>query len=526
LGLVIDNGFISYKMNIDYNKIINRNQIDFAKYNAKFEKADKWLRSEKRDPEEYGKMLSDPTIFAYFHFRVDGASAKLYPYQDMIINDPYRYKYFRAANQIGKSLCLDFQAARNLLWDHGKNHNEAIVSKSLPQSVFQMRRVRSLLNTMPELEWDEAKGTADSSTLISVDIKDHNKPLGRKIKYSNLLITAPCTEGLLGYDLHDLNLDEFEFWETDTKYFFNQIAQPRTYTTKGNITVFSNPNGQDSYGAELEQQLMRNLNKKWHVYVFNYLDKPGNTQEEFDELKNELPRVTFESTVGALRTISDRNYFSYEELKGSEDKSLNIKSMLGKQPYYFMDVGAKNDQSVLIGGYAEPDPDDERFLHIYAPTIKCYPIGYPLARVVGSEAIEDDGWHYEKSVREHLLEIKQMTGMDPIFGVDVTGNTGIVPLFEACNVFPHDVKMDGPTKSGMYQRFKYFMEKGLFHRIPCKEFDYQGAHMIMKKSARHYLMIHHEREEDLDDVMDACAGLIFLIDPVDVKTGPVGFKMI
>ena len=212
---------LEMKMKIDYNKPVTREQIDLSAYNAKFKRADDWLRSEDRDLEEYGQLLMDPTLFGYLHFRIDGKPAKLFPYQDMIINDPYRFKFFRAANQIGKSLLFDFKACRNLLWDHGHAHNEAIVSKSLPQSVFQMRRIRSLLNSMPEIDWEEVKGNADSMSIISVDIKDNNKPLGKKTKYTNLAICAPCTEGLLGYDLHELNLDEFEFWEVDIKYFFN-----------------------------------------------------------------------------------------------------------------------------------------------------------------------------------------------------------------------------------------------------------------------------------------------------------------
>jgi hypothetical protein len=150
------------------------------------------------------------------------------------------------------------------------------------------------------------------------------------------------------------------------------------------------------------------------------------------------------------------------------------------------------------------------------PIIHVYPQGYPISRVVGSfsEKQESDGWHTEKSVKDYLDEWSQ-NAIKPIFGCDITGNSGIVPLFETVNIFPIDVTFSGPSKSGMYQRFKYYMEKGLLHRIGKIEFDYQCSHLEMKKSVRGYLMIHHENEDDLDDVPDSFAGLIYLSDRHD-----------
>lgn len=506
---------------IDYNQPITREHLDMSTYNAKFIKYEEFLSkpTDSDDIEyrkEYGKMLRDPAGFCYLNFRIDGTRCKLYPYQDMILNDTHDRVYFRAANQIGKSIALDLKAARNLLMDHGHGHNEAIVSKSLPQAMFQMRRVKSLLNNMPTMNWKDERGSADSMSVISFDVKDKQC----KTKYTNYFICAPCTEGLLGYDLHELNLDEFEFWEVDLGYFYKQIAQPRTYHTKGRITVFSNPNGQDNFGAELESMTYPDGNKRFHVYVFNYLDCPGNTQEEYDRLKHELTRMEFESTVAAVRSHSDRNFFTPEEVEGSYDDKLRELDMVGKQPFFFLDVGAKRDQSVLVGGYIDMKEEFDPKLgypenpHIYIPIIHCYPVGYPISMVVGAKGDDDieQNWHYEKSVKDYLQDWSA-SGVVPIFGVDVTGNSGISPLFQSENIYPEDVTFSGPVKSGMYQRFKYFMEKGLIHRIKSKEWEYQARHLIMQKSVRGYLMVHHETEKDLDDTMDATAGLIHLASP-------------
>jgi len=520
---------------IEYNKPITREEIDYIKFENKFVTVDDYKlkpTDNLTDDDKilYSQLMKDPTTFSYMNFQVDGKPLRLYPYQDSIINDNHRYKIFRAANQIGKSLLLDIKAAYNLIWDHGHSHNEAIVSKSLPQSTFQMRRVKSLLYTAKFFDWKDNKGDSDSMSVISYDVKDDNG----KIKYTNLCICVPPTESLLGYDIHELNLDEFEYWDVDIKYFFNQIAQPRTYTTKGNITIFSNPNGQDNFVADLEVQTLKDSNvKKWHTYIFNFLDKPGNTQEEYDQLKHELSRQEFESTVAAIRSLSDRNYFSPDEIERSYDKELNNRkeiAMIGKQPFFFLDVGAKHDQSCLIGGYVEPQEDE--FVHVYIPIIHLYPIGYPLTRVCGVDVDESDGWHMEKSV-DHYLKEYGKGGINPIFGFDVTGNEGMRALFEKMNIVASDINFSGPNKSGYYQRYKYHMEKGLLHRIKHKDWERQAGRLIVTKGARGYLLINSglsgtkeatRMKKIPDDTQDSTAGFIYLANPSDKV--PVTLKVI
>lgn len=465
---------------------------------------------------EYSKMLRDPTTFAYLFLRLDNKKVELYPYQDMVLNDPHRFIYFRASNQIGKSMAFNIKAVHNLIIDHGFAHNEAIVSKSLPQSLYQMRRIKGLLNSMKYVKWSEDKGSTDNTSIITVDIKDDKGD----VKYTNMLVCVPCTEGLLGYDLHSLNLDEFEYWEIDIEHFYNQIAEPRTYHTKGKIFIMSNPNGQDNFGAKLEGLVMPGGTKKFHTYVFNFLDKPGNTENDLEIAKVGKSRQEIESTLLAIRSLSDRNYFTRDEIDRSYDKDLTELKMVNQQPFFFLDVGAKHDQSVLVGGFVSPDDEKKDvngnpFLHFYIPIIHNYPVGYPLTRTVGVQAPDEDGWHYERSVKDYILEWSK-GGVNPIFGCDITGNSGMIPLFNAIGVNPIDVTFSGPQKSGMYQRFKYLMEKGLVHRIKHPDWEDQMARLLMKKSVRGYMMIHHESERDLDDCPDATAGFIYLADNPEI----------
>lgn len=492
---------------LNFNRPVNRDFIDRSLYDSKFEFVDKVNKKKKSTKLDLRTIWNDKTMFAYQYLRLDGKRLKLYDYQDLILNDSYRFKYFEASNQIGKSLSLDVDAVFEFCHDHGFGFNCAIVSKSLPQASHQMRRIKSLLNSA-KFDWKLTKGDSDNMSVVSLDIKRNGKVL-----YTNYLIVAPSSEGLLGYDLHKLYLDEFEFWDDDVRYFYEQVAEPRTYATKGSICIFTNPNGADSYGADLTRVVLPNGDKKFHVYNFNFFDKPGNTQDDFDLASAGKNRAVIESTLLSVRTISDRNYFSMDEIEGSYDKDLNELSMVGKQPYFFLDVGAKKDQSVLVGGYVEKDEHNPKLVHLHIPIIHIYPVGYPLSGVVAGEGISN--WTYQKSVKEYLAEWSA-DGTNPIFGVDATGNSGIVPLFTANGIHARDVVFSGPRKSGMYQRFKYYIEKGLLHRVKSPEFDYQMSHLEMKKSPAGYLKIHHASEDDHDDVPDAIAGLIYLSDSPDI----------
>lgn len=503
---------------LDFERKITSSDIDHGVYSNKFTFVDEYFRLSSPRPDLLKKIWNDRTMFCYAFLRLDGSPLRPYPYQDLILNDPYRFKYFESSNQTGKSLCLDIDAVYDFVHDHGHGFNTAIVSKSLPQATHQMRRIKSLLNSA-RFDWRSAKGETDNMSVISIDIKDASG----KAMYTNFLIVAPSSEGLLGYDLHKLYLDEFEFWDVDTRYFYEQIAEPRTYHTKGGIQIFTNPNGQESFGAELTRAKLPDGSRKFHVYNFNFLDKPGNTEADLEVAKSGKTRAVIESTLLAQRSLSSRNFFTPDEIDGSLDENLSELDMVGddKQPVFFLDVGSKHDQSVLVGGFVWED--DERkdvhgnpLLHYSIPIIHPYPVGYPLSRVVGGRHNDDsDGWHYEKSVKDYIDEWSA-GGVNPSFGVDATGNSGIIPLFNEVGIYPTDVQFSGPQKSAMYQRFKYLMEKRLLHRPKSRAFEYQASHLEMQKTSRGYLAPKHRSEEDLDDVMDSVAGFLNIAGSPDV----------
>lgn len=468
-------------------------------------------------------LLDDKTIYAYANFRFDNKPLALRWYQDLLLSDRHKRILFIAANQIGKSLTLDVDAACEFSKDHDKEWVGILVSKSLDQSQFQMDRIKNLLNTgnftyKEENTQDTKTGKKDNSFQITYTFyTEDNKPM-----YTNRLICCPPTGSALGYPTDIMWLDEFDFWkDIDQDWFMKQIAIPRTFETGGAIKVFTNPDGQ-KYAYHLWNAKDRDGEYIWHRYNFNYWDRPGACQKDFDYKSADMTQTQIESTLLAVFSNSEKAFFNETEIKNSIKTDLTQASMFNKQVFAFMDVGAKHDQTVFMMGYVEPDEHNPRLKHIYVPIIQEYPVGYPLTYVSGAEP-PSQNWPACKSVKDYIREWSG-DGHQVMFGLDCTGNSGIVPLFKSQGMNPIDVTFTGPRKSGMYQRLKYFMEKGLFHRIKNAKFDNEFRTLEMKKSLRGFLMIHHAKEDDLDDFPDCAAGLVYLADNPDVF--PVSATMV
>jgi hypothetical protein len=147
------------------------------------------------------------------------------------------------------------------------------------------------------------------------------------------------------------------------------------------------------------------------------------------------------------------------------------------------------------------------------------------------ENTEYDGWEdfaednpsVKDVLRTHTLKYDDMD-IPPVFGCDVTGNAGIIPLFECAGIEPIDITFSGPLKWKMYLRYKYYTEMRYLKRcndkdqntIKGRNFRHQASRLRLKNTSnKRYGIIHHEKEDDLDDTQDAIAGLIYIIDNPD-----------
>lgn len=496
-------------------------------------------------------LLKDKTIFSYHYFKLNNAPLKLRYYQDCILSDDYDRILFIGSNQLGKSVTLDDDASTEFIKDHKHEWRGLLVSNSLTQSKERMSNIRQLLDssgivykTEDFSEKDKKSGKQISLTVITYTFRHSDgTPL-----YTNKLICCPHTSSALGYPVNGFWWDEIEFWEDvkgGTMHWVKQVGIPRTFDTHGFIKVYSNP-----VEGGVMQSLMNERDIKgdllWHVYRFNYWDRIDSTQEFFDRQIIGMTKAEIASTLLGDFARAEGAFLSKDEIDDQYDETLNDNSGLEKPTWWFLDVGEVHDQCCLIGGYIEDNPDSKAEMYPLAKAfwIHKYPVGYPIARVVGAESefTQDDGWEHESkdnpSVKDILTDYAEEVNNKlflPPFGVDVTNNKAIIPLFNMVGIEPEELKFEGRNKWDMYQKYQTYTQQRWFKRakdrdinaIMSKEgvfsdFQYQASKLRIKKRSEtktRYGQIHHENENDLDDTQDSCVGFLWMIENFDAPSG-------
>ncbi len=479
---------------------------------AKFDAWDAILEKntlEEGTPEEVRiayQLLRDPTIYAYAFFRDPRNPTKrfkLYPYQDAIINDNHKRIFFAAANQIGKSITLCLKALTYALLNPGKT--VIMTSKTLPQSKDLLRQIRQFLQNS---RLDYIYDIGDSETKTEIYFKhfkteeNYDKELDSTFTKEvelpqSRIICVPATEAALGYAADLALVDELHFYDNG-EYFYKQILQPRTYTTKGQIIVFTNPNGQQGVGWELWNDEM------FHRYRFNFLDCPTNTQEEFDRLCKNLTREQIDSTLLAIFTSPEGGFLTLQERKDmQEDRSSMLPSIITKPIYIFFDWGKVNDRTVRIIGIPNnsPEKSEDWASEAYVYEMIEYPSGTP----------------YTKVIDEDLKELITSIGSDKVAMVG-WDNTGVgkgledfTKRVEQLGIQAMPVEFSLQNKSRIYTLFKLLAENKRIKIPYMKECDKQLSMLRFGKTSRGYLQVHHENERDRDDFPDAIAGFCSLV---------------
>ena len=466
---------------------------------------EKWLES--GDPKKQKKvytMLLDPTIYAYAFFRNPQhlkKRFKCYCYQDILLNDPHKRIFFAAANQIGKTITLCIKAITFSLLNPGKT--ALITSKTLPQSKDVLRQIKQLLRNS-RLDYKYDIGESETKTEIYFRHFEEEEVYDEKLDKTftqmkelqqSRVICTPATEAALGYAVDLLLPDELPFYE-DGEYFFKQILQPRTYTTKGQIMVFGNPNGQQGIGWELWND------EGYHLYRFNFLDCPTNTQKEFDDLCKGLTREQIDSTLLAVFTSPEGGFLTLQERKDmQEERSSMLPSVFTQPIYIFFDWAKTRDRTVrtIALPITSSKEDWADRVHIYE--MKEYPAGTPY-----TEIIDEDLKNLIKDVGPQMVA---MVGWD---------NTGVgrgledfTKRVEQLGIQAMPVEFSLENKSRIYTLFKLLAEQRRIKIPYVKECDKQLSMLRFKRSPRGHLQVHHENERDRDDFPDAIAGVCSLI---------------
>lgn len=450
------------------------------------------------------RMLRDPTIYAYAFFknpRNTRKRLKLYPYQDIIINDQSKRIIFAAANQIGKSITLCVKALVYAILNPG--HTVLMTSKTLPQSKDLLRQIKQFLqNSILDYSYD----IGDSETKTEIYLKHYQeetyfdeelqKEFTRRIQLpQSRIICVPATEAALGYPA-DLALeDELAFYDNGEHFHF-QILQPRTYTTKGQVITFSNPNGQQGIYWTLWND------SDYSKYRFNFLDCPTNTQEEFDRLSKNLTREQIDSTLLAIFTSPEGGFLTLEERKDMQkERSSMLPSRITKPIYIFFDWGKTKDRTVRAIGIPIRNNENDWADEVYVYEIKEYPQGKDYSKII------------DEDLRELILRVGPqnvaMVGWD---------NTGVgkgledfTKRVEQLGVQAMPVEFSLQNKSRIYTLFKLLVEQRRITIPKVPECDKQLSMLRFKTTTKGYLQVHHQNERDRDDFPDAIVGLCSLM---------------
>jgi len=466
---------------------------------------EEWLESGDPDKiKKYYRMLWDPTIYAYAFFRDPRdlkKRFKCYPYQDVIINDSHKRILFAAANQIGKSIALCLKAIHFAIHNPGKT--VLLTSKTLPQSKDLLRQIKQFLQNS-RLDYKYDVGDSETKTEIYIKHFKEEEVYDEKLDQTftqmkelpqSRIICVPATEAALGYAV-DLALEDELFFYDDGEHFHKQILQPRTYTTKGQIMVFSNPNGQQGIGWELWND------EDFHRYRFNFLDCPTNSSEEFDKLSKNLTREQIDSTLLAIFTSPEGGFLTLAERKNmQEERSSMLPSVLTKPIYIFFDWAKVKDRTVRIIGVPITKSEDDWADEVYVYEMKEYP-----QDTTYTEIIDED---LKRLVKDVGPEMVAMVGWD---------NTGVgrgledfTKRVEQLGIMAMPVEFSAENKSRIYTLFKLLAENRRIKIPYVKECDKQLSMLRFEKTTRGLLKVHHENERDRDDFPDGLAGFCSLI---------------
>lgn len=492
---------------------------------AKFKKWDSVIENDtlatgtEEEINQVYQLLKDPTIYAYAFFknpRNVRERFKAYPYQDVVMNDDEKEVFFEAANQIGKSEALCVEKLHKALINPG--WTILLTSKTFPQSKDLLRKIKSLLQNST-LDYQYDIGDTETKTEIYFkhfeEYEEYDEELDktfsrvRELPQSRILC-VPATEAALSYAADDIGVDELCFYD-DGSHFYKQIIIPRTFTTKGRIKVYSNPNGQQGVGWELHND--SNVKK----YNFNFLDCPTNTVQEFERECSRMTREQIDSTMLARFTSPEGGFLTLKERKEmQEERPSMIPSIVTAPLYIFFDWAKSRDRTVRIVASPKKSKDDSNDWadEVYVHEMKEYPQGTPYTKII------------DEDLKDLILDVGPIN-----VGMVGWDNTGVgrgledfTKRVEQLGIMAMPVEFSLENKSRIYTLFKLLAEQRRL-KIPYdQECDKQLSMLRFKKSPRGHLQVHHENERDRDDFPDAIAGVCSLI--IQPESPPVSATIV
>lgn len=288
-------------------------------------------------------------MFAYSFFNDDsGKPLKMFPHQDLILNDPSQLRLLNLARGAGKSLIAAIEAIHTAYWND--NSLILIMSSTKPQALEVIRTIKTLLTTSRFTTWKELFHKGKDSK-AEIEIKNPGKRT-----YSRI-ISVPATDAGRGYSPNLIICDELAFWE-DAESIFNNVILGmlnRIDGKKRRVLALSTPNGR--HGPFWNCYNSTN----WSVYHFDYKINPYNTEEKMAVIKAAMTDLQFRAEYGAEFVSSRDSYFTLLEITSSIHQDAGQGWKGEPNCIVGVDFGKINDKCVInIGTITNPQEEKHK----------------------------------------------------------------------------------------------------------------------------------------------------------------------
>ncbi len=314
-----------------------------------------------------GYLKLDPTIFAYNFFRDgQGNPFKVYPHQDLILNDLSKRILLNIARQTGKSTAAAIKAIHTAYWND--NSLVIIMSATKPQALEVVRKIKTFMTTASFTAF-KALMPKGKESKAEVELKNPGA------KTFSRIISVPATDAARGYSPKLVIPDELAFWE-DGDRIFNQVVLPMVDATDGSIMALSTPNGK--YGPHWNCY----NSKHWSSYHFDWHANPMNTSEKMEIKKETMTNLQFKAEYEADFVSSQSSYFTLNEINQSKHPDAGAGWKGESSVVVSVDFGKIHDKCVIdIGNIINLDkPQNEQIIRLLDRRVK--PLGTDYAEII------------------------------------------------------------------------------------------------------------------------------------------------
>jgi phage FluMu gp28-like protein len=340
------------------------NKYDLKKYDDKFKEFDEVNFAFKQQ-----MMREDPTLFAYALFRDNkGDRMKLYPFQDLIINDTKKMIAVAVSRQCGKTTTADIKALHAIFYND--NYTVLVISKTKDQSMEIIQKLRAIINTCPiKAQFEELASGADNRREFY--LKNYGKET-----YSRI-ISVPATDAARGYSADLVIADEIAFWENSIE-IFNEAILPTVSHTNGTIMMLSTPKG--ASGVFYDAFTKDNI---WSCYQFDWTVCPAHTQDSMNVKKEQIGEFAFRQEYEASFLANQAAYFLEKEVRDATDESLSMGVPTSMPTVIGVDFGKRMDNTVICIGVIENPMDNPDYHRIKVIDLIVKPLGTDYNKIVG-----------------------------------------------------------------------------------------------------------------------------------------------